>query len=93
MKKNDVATKIEHLRKLKDIYAYERRSRVTRFVLKTLIQEGKFFRTSEGGFYFHAPSSQLFPLDHHSRGMSAFLEKVLRSYILVCMLSTKKTNV
>jgi hypothetical protein len=72
--KNDPITRIEQLRSSKSIQPYERRRRVTKLVIETLSQEGKFFRTPQGGFYFHTPSAQLFPLEYSSRGMSAFIE-------------------
>ena len=73
-KKNDVTNKIDGIRKSK-VRAFQRRTKVTELAMQSLIKNGAFFQTPQDGFYFHGPSKQLFPLEQHSRGLAAFIEK------------------
>jgi len=72
----EIIRTIGTIRRTPGFKPYERRAFVTDFILKTLRDEGRFFRTSEGNFYYHTPTLQLYPLEERSRNLSAFIERM-----------------
>ncbi len=58
----------------KELKAFEKRNKITECVLGDLKQNGLFFQTGRGCFYFSNTSAKLYPLEKDAQMLSAFID-------------------